>query len=158
MTDQHFWKTKTLREMSPAEWESLCDGCGKCCLVKFNGVDPSELFVTDLHCKMFDAGSCRCSDYANRTRHVPDCVPMTPEIVETTAWLPDSCAYRLVNEGRDLPDWHHLVSGDRGSIHLAGQSCLGRTRNELDVPPAEIRDHVIDWYGRPARRRRKKWW
>ena len=98
-----FWKTKTLEEMSPEEWESLCDGCGKCCIVKLEDEDTGALVYTRLHCKLLDGSTCQCSDYANRRQHVPDCVQLTPVIVEQVDWLPRTCAYRLIDEGKPLP-------------------------------------------------------
>jgi uncharacterized cysteine cluster protein YcgN (CxxCxxCC family) len=127
MTELPFWKTKTLRQMSDAEWESLCDGCGKCCLVKLEDEETNELFITRLHCKLFDTKTCQCSNYPERKKHVPICVKLTPEIVETVDWLPQTCAYRLVHEGKDLRDWHHLISGDRETIHREGWSCRNKT-------------------------------
>ena len=122
LEDLPFWKTKTLEEMSEAEWESLCDGCGKCCLSKLEDEDTGEIHFTSVGCRLFDAGTCRCSDYANRLTRVSDCVGLTPANVRTISWLPSTCAYRLVAEGRDLFAWHPLVSGDRESVHRAGVS------------------------------------
>jgi len=131
-----FWKTKTLAEMSEAEWESLCDGCGKCCLVGLEDEDTGEIYLTDVACKLFDAGACRCSDYANRQKRVHDCVKLTPENVPELNWLPKTCAYRLVHEKRDLFWWHPLVSGDPETVHQANVSVRGKTRPEgrLKIP------------------------
>src|SRR3954465_8352962 len=112
--DVPFWRMKTLEEMSNAEWESLCDGCGRCCLNKIEDIDSGDIAWTDVACRLLDGESCRCSDYAKRQRKVPDCVRLTPESVRTLRWLPPSCAYRLVAEGRELYWWHPLVSGDAG--------------------------------------------
>jgi uncharacterized cysteine cluster protein YcgN (CxxCxxCC family) len=125
-----FWRTKTLAEMNPAEWESLCDGCGKCCLIGLEDEETGEIHLTDVACKLFDGGSCRCADYANRKTKVPDCVKLTPENVPTLYWLPKTCAYRLVARGEDLRAWHPLVSGDPDSVHAAGVSVRGKTRKE----------------------------
>src|SRR5690606_1249747 len=140
-----FWKTKTLEEMSPAEWESLCDGCGKCCLAKLEDEDTGEIHWTSVACRLFDAGTCRCKDYENRLATVSDCVRLTPENVRTITWLPSTCAYRLVANGEDLHDWHPLVSGDRRSVHRAGISVRGKvTASESDLADAEdYFDHML---------------
>ncbi|MBV8440210.1 MAG: YcgN family cysteine cluster protein, partial [Hyphomicrobiales bacterium] len=120
--DAPFWRTKTLDEMSASEWESLCDGCGRCCLVKLEDEDDGEIHFTDIGCKLLDAKTCRCLDYKSRHRRVPDCVKLTPQAVRSLSWLPVTCAYRLVAEGKDLFDWHPLVSGSADSVHEAGVS------------------------------------
>lgn len=132
-----FWKTKPLEAMSTAEWESLCDGCGKCCLAKLEDEDSGEILWTSVACRLFDAVSCRCTDYARRLERVPDCVRLTPDNVRRLAWLPATCAYRLVAEGKDLAWWHPLVSGRRESVHEAGISVRGRVEameDRLDTP------------------------
>lgn len=141
-----FWKTKTLEEMSAAEWESLCDGCGKCCLSKLEDEDTGEIYFTTVGCTLFDAKACRCRDYANRQAKVSDCVRLTPENVRTIRWLPSTCAYRLVAEGRDLYPWHHLVSGDRKTIHKAHASVRGRVTASEDemAEPEDYFDHMIE--------------
>ena len=125
-----FWKAKSLAEMSDAEWESLCDGCGKCCLIGLEDEDTGEIHLTDVACKLFDGASCRCGDYANRKSKVPDCVKLTPENVTTLYWLPKTCAYRLVARGEDLRWWHPLISGDPDTVHQANVSVRGKTRKE----------------------------
>ncbi|MCT7374933.1 YcgN family cysteine cluster protein [Chelativorans salis] len=132
-----FWKTKPLEAMSQAEWESLCDGCGKCCLAKLEDEDTGDIHWTSVACRLFDAGTCRCNDYAGRLKRVPDCVRLTPENVRKLTWLPATCAYRLVAEGKDLAWWHPLISGDPETVHEAGISMRGRVRaleDELDAP------------------------
>lgn len=143
---QPFWKTKSLAEMSATEWESLCDGCGKCCLSKLEDEDTGEIHWTSVACRLFDAGTCRCSDYANRLSRVTDCVRLTPGNVRTISWLPATCAYRLVAEGSNLPDWHPLVSGDPQSVHNAGISVKGRiTALEDDLAEVEAYfEHVLE--------------
>jgi uncharacterized protein len=125
-----FWKEKQLREMSPEEWESLCDGCARCCLVKLEDEDTGRIHFTRAACKLLDAGACRCTDYENRTSRVPDCVQLTPDNVGELNWLPSTCAYRLLAEGRDLPWWHPLVSGRPETVEEAGISVKGHTRSE----------------------------
>jgi hypothetical protein len=133
-----FWKTKTLAEMTPAEWESLCDGCGRCCLVKLEDEDTGRIHFTDVACKLFNGETCRCSDYRNRTKKVPDCVKLTPENVGTLNWLPKTCAYRLIDEGKPLAWWHPLVSGRAETVIEAGVSMRGQTVSEENVHPADI--------------------
>ncbi len=141
-----FWKTKSLEEMDSAEWESLCDGCGRCCLVKLQDEDSDAIAYTDIGCKLLNDFTCACRDYPNRQAHVPDCVRLTPEVVRSIGWLPPSCAYRLVAEGRDLYWWHHLVSGDRESVHAAGVSVRGRVAAmEDELPMADYLDHMVRW-------------
>jgi uncharacterized cysteine cluster protein YcgN (CxxCxxCC family) len=130
MAGEPFWRRKALGEMTAAEWESLCDGCGLCCLVRFEDEDTGEIIPTRVHCQLFDPGTCRCTDYANRKRHVPDCIKLTPGNIEALEWMPKSCAYRRLHEGRDLASWHPLVSGDPESVHRAGVSVRGQTINE----------------------------
>lgn len=140
-----FWKTRSLSQLTTEEWESLCDGCGKCCLLKLEDEDSGDIAYTRLHCRLFDANTCRCADYANRKAIVPDCVQLTPDAVADLKWMPSTCAYRLVDEGKDLPPWHHLVCGDRNAIHKAGKSVLGKTVSEDHVFEEDQADWIIDW-------------
>ncbi len=139
MTDapDPFWRSKRLEEMSPAEWESLCDGCGLCCLIRLEDEDTGEILATRVHCRLFDAGTCRCTGYAGRKAVVPDCIKLTPGNIEALSWMPKSCAYKRVHEGRGLADWHPLVSGDPESVHRAGVSVRGRTVSETALEEAE---------------------
>lgn len=132
-----FWETKTLREMNPREWESLCDGCGLCCLVRFEDEDSEEIIPTRVHCRLFDGQSCTCTDYVNRKEYVPDCIKLTPGNIEQLKWMPLSCAYRRLDEGKPLPAWHPLVTGDPESVHKAGVSIRGQTINEDDLDEPE---------------------
>jgi uncharacterized cysteine cluster protein YcgN (CxxCxxCC family) len=140
-----FWKTKTLKQMSRGEWESLCDGCGRCCLHKLRDEDTEELAWTTVACRLLDTQSCQCKDYPNRRDHVPDCVKLTPKKLAAIDWLPPSCAYRLVAEGRDLPAWHPLVSGDPETVHSSGASVRGRAVPERQA--RDIEEHVAEWPG-----------
>lgn len=140
-----FWKTKSLATMSRAEWESLCDGCGRCCLHKLRDEDTEELAWTEVACRLLDTESCRCRDYPNRRAHVPDCVKLTPKRLARIDWLPPSCAYRLVAEGRDLPEWHPLVSGRPETVHESGASVRGRAVPERRA--RDLEDHVVAWPG-----------
>ncbi len=140
-----FWKAKTLGEMSEAEWESLCDGCGKCCTISLEDADTGELYRTDVSCKLFDGATCQCSDYANRKQFVPDCVKLTPKIVPKLDWLPPTCAYRLVAEKRDLYWWHPLVSGDRNTVHTARASVRNQTRLEGRLKVPGLMKRIIKW-------------
>ncbi|WP_237213867.1 YcgN family cysteine cluster protein [Falsiroseomonas oryziterrae] len=144
-----FWRSKTLGEMTRAEWESLCDGCARCCLHKLRDEDTNELGWTDVACRLLDTQSCRCSDYANRKARVPDCVKLTPKRVAEIDWLPPTCAYRLLAEGRDLPWWHPLVSGRPETVHEAGVSVRGKARPEREAGALE--DHIVSWPGRIPR-------
>jgi uncharacterized cysteine cluster protein YcgN (CxxCxxCC family) len=144
-----FWKRKTLEQMTPAEWESLCDGCGRCCLNKLEEEDTGKLYFTDVACKLLDHGSCRCSSYKTRFKKVPDCVSLTPKEVRAIDWLPPTCAYDLLAKGKDLYWWHPLVSGDPDTVHTAGVSVRGRVgASEADVPDAELENWIVKWPGK----------
>lgn len=132
-----FWKTKTLSEMNPQEWESICDGCGLCCLVRFEDEDTGKVIPTRVHCKLFDTLKCTCTDYANRKEQVPDCIKLTPNNIETLEWMPKSCGYRRLHEGRDLAWWHPLVSGSSETVHQAGVSVRRQTVSENAFAEAE---------------------
>lgn len=144
-----FWRTTPFADMTRAQWESLCDGCAKCCLVKLQDEDtdpdaPDATEYTNIACRLLDLGTCRCSDYENRARRVPDCVVLTPRNLPRVAnWLPGTCAYRLLHEGRELPWWHPLVSGEEGSVSRAGVSLAGRMIPEEAVGPDDYEDHII---------------
>jgi uncharacterized cysteine cluster protein YcgN (CxxCxxCC family) len=137
-----FWELP-LAELNRAEWEALCDGCGRCCLHKIEDADTGEISGTNVACKLLDTGTARCTDYKNRKAYVPDCLRLTLKIVNDVEWLPDSCAYRLRADGKPLPQWHYLVSGDREDVVRAGVSVIGRVVSETEAGPIE--HHLVDW-------------
>jgi uncharacterized cysteine cluster protein YcgN (CxxCxxCC family) len=133
--------------MSQSQWESLCDGCGRCCLNKLEDEDTGEIHLTRLACALLDLKTCRCSDYPNRREKMPDCVQIDPAKARTLPWLPPTCAYRLVAEGKDLPEWHPLISGDPGTVHAAGISVRGVARSEKGVKAEAFWKYIIKDYG-----------
>lgn len=142
-----FWKTKTLHEMDEQEWDALCDGCAKCCLVKLEDEETNEVFYTDIACRLLDCETCRCTDYPKRLEKVAGCAKITPDNIANLFWLPQSCAYRLVYEGQDLPDWHHLVCKDDSKRH-EGHSIQGRCISENDFyaeAGADVNERLVDW-------------
>ncbi|WP_271200167.1 YcgN family cysteine cluster protein [Methylopila turkensis] len=141
-----FWRVKRLAEMTAPEWESLCDGCGRCCLLKLQDEDTDRIAYVDVSCRLFDRDTCRCSDYPRRAEKVPDCVTLTPGVVEQIGWLPPTCAYRLIEEGKDLPWWHPLVSGDPATVHAAGVSVRGKVFcSETEIAEEDLQDRMVSW-------------
>ena len=140
-----FWKLYTLQELNPAEWEALCDGCGLCCLVKLEDDETNEVAYTKVACKLLDCQTAGCRDYANRLQHVPDCIQLTSEKLESIHWLPSSCAYRRRAEGKNLPAWHYLNTGSRDNIVKARKSAAGRVISEEEVDPEQIEDYIVRW-------------
>jgi len=130
---EQFWKRKSLAEMSQGEWESLCDGCGLCCMHKVEDEDSGELFYTNLACRLLDLDTCRCTDYGNRAKKVADCLVLSADEPDAYEWLPASCAYRVLAHGDDLPEWHPLKTGDPNSVHDAGISVCGKVVSENDT-------------------------
>ncbi|MEN0000081.1 MAG: YcgN family cysteine cluster protein [Pseudomonadota bacterium] len=145
-TSDRFWETKSLKDMTQPEWEALCDGCGQCCMAKLIDDDTDELHYTTVACRLFDTSSCRCSDYENRQALVDDCVRLTPDNVGELAWLPQTCAYRLIHEGKPLFDWHPHISGTPSSVIEAGISVFGKvTAMEQDIAhEGEYLDHLVE--------------
>ena len=144
--DSRFWETKTLEEMSSEEWEALCDGCAKCCLNKIEDIDTGNIYYTNVACRLLDLKTCRCKDYLYRAASVPDCLQLTPAMVHEINWLPESCAYRRLAEGRGLAWWHPLVSGDPNTVHRMGRSVMGKVVAEGDVDMDDLEDMVVDWF------------
>lgn len=141
-----FWLETSMEQMSSTQWESLCDGCGKCCRMQFIGEDEEVLMQTDVVCHLLDQHSLQCSDYSNRTTLVPDCVQITPDNIKEFYWLPDSCGYRCIAAGKDLPEWHHLNSGSRETIHQTSNSVRGKVVGEHELEEGEeIDDRIISW-------------
>lgn len=140
-----FWETTPLEEMSRAEWEALCDGCGRCCLLKLEDEETGELAFTNVICNFFDEAACNCSDYARRHVNVPSCIPLDADNVHEISWLPVTCAYRLLAEGEPLYWWHHLLSGSRDTIHQAGISVKGRVVKEANVPEDALEYYIVTW-------------
>ena len=138
-----FWH-KPLKEMTPAEWESLCDGCGLCCQLKEQDLE-GHVAYTSVACRLLDLTTCRCSNYPERVKHVPDCVVLSSENLEDLTWMPRTCAYRRLAEGRSLARWHPLVSGTRESVHRAGISIRGRAVPESTIAAGDVEEHVIRW-------------
>ena len=142
---KRFWETVPMEAMSDAEWEALCDGCGKCCLNKLEDEDTGEVALTRIACRLLDDETCRCSQYPIRHQFVPECIVLRPSTIEEHLyWLPQTCAYRLVHEGRPLYDWHPLISGNPDSVHHAGVSMRGRTLPEFEIPEEDWEDHIIE--------------
>lgn len=142
---QPFWKTKSLTEMTHGEWESLCDGCGRCCLNKFENEDTGKIYYTDVACKLLNLDTCRCSNYQQRTKIVKDCLVITPTNLPSMNCLPATCAYRLLHEGRDLYSWHPLISGNKQSVNEAGISVYGRVVSEIGMSDEDMEDRIVKW-------------
>lgn len=140
-----FWEKVPLKKLSPQEWEALCDGCGKCCLNKLEDPDTGEVALTRIACRLLDDESCHCSQYDIRKHIVPECIVMTPGNIESHAyWMPETCAYRLLWQGKKLYDWHPLISGDPATVHAAGVSVKGITIPEFEIAEEEWEDHIIE--------------
>ncbi len=139
-----FWETKTLEQMSPDEWESLCDGCGLCCLVKIEDEDSGDIYNTSVSCHLLDIEHCRCRDYMNRLSKVPACAQLNLSNLPAMGWLPETCAYKRLYAGKDLPAWHPLLTTDKQSVHDAGVSVKWFAQSEEYVHPDQLADFIID--------------
>ncbi len=145
MLTSGFWENKTLDEMNEQEWEALCDGCGRCCLFKIIDEDSEETHYTNVVCEYHDNDACCCTQYEDRSLLVPDCIKVTADVARTEKWLPDTCAYRLLAEGKPLYDWHPLVSGNPNSVHEAGMTITDKVVSEKYVHPDELSEHLVHW-------------
>lgn len=140
----HFWKGRDLSSLTRAEWEALCDGCGWCCLFKLEDVDTREVAYTRVACRLLNLKTCRCMDYEDRLRIVPSCIQITPENILKLTWLPETCAYRRLALGQDLPEWHYLLTGSPRSVHLAHASALGKAISEYGVDVEHLEDYILE--------------
>lgn len=146
MSDQRFWETKRLDEMTHDEWEAICDGCARCCLVKLEDEDDGTVYYTDVACALLDLQVCRCGDYANRISRVPSCLTLSPSRLDDLWMMPTTCSYRRLAEGKQLPSWHHLIAGDAAEIHERGWSIRDRAISEQEIPAdADLEDRLVDW-------------
>jgi uncharacterized cysteine cluster protein YcgN (CxxCxxCC family) len=144
VTAPPFWKTKSFDDFSPAEWESLCDSCGWCCVIRFQDADTDEIYLTDLVCRLSENRTCRCTAYPRRHELEPNCIQLTPDLARKLTWLPETCAYRRLATGGDLPAWHYLVCGDPKAVHRAGASIRGKVVSAEDLSDEEMAEHIID--------------
>lgn len=142
---EKFWEEKSLSEMTTEEWESLCDGCGRCCLNKLEDEDSGEIYFTNVACRLFDNDKCACSDYANRMNSMPDCMILSSDNVEALAVMPSTCAYSLLWRKKPLPDWHPLVSGNKQSVIDAGMTVSGKVVSEEHIHFEQLPEHLINW-------------
>lgn len=145
MTDKAFWKAKSMQKFSSSEWESICDGCGRCCLQKLEDEDSGEVYYTDVVCRYFDEAKCQCTEYDKRSVLVPRCVKLNYEDIERFHWLPSTCSYKVLHDTGELPKWHPLVTGDSDSVHKAGISIRGKVISETDIDEELWEEQVINW-------------
>ncbi len=144
-SETFFWKDKSIEEMNIKEWESLCDRCGRCCVRKLENTDTGDIFYTNVSCSLLDIGNCNCLDYENRKRIMPDCLSILPHNIKDYKWLPLTCAYRLLSEGKALKWWHPLLTGNPETVHEAGISVRNRLVSEDLVLSGQIEDHIVEW-------------
>ena len=145
MLRERFWEHHALEALTREEWEALCDGCGRCCLLKLEDEDDGAVYFTDLACRYLDGHDCHCTAYGERFERVPDCLRITPALARSCDWLPHTCAYRRLARGQGLPAWHPLLTGDAESVHRAGVSVRGRTRSETEVAEEAYEEHIVRW-------------
>lgn len=141
----NFWETKQLSEMTTDEWESLCDGCGRCCLNKLEDEDSDEIYFTNVSCKLLDLEKCCCTDYENRKVSMPDCMILSVNNQAALEVMPSTCAYRLLDAGKPLPDWHPLITGRQESVAEAGMSIVGKAVSEEYIHYTQFPEHLINW-------------
>ena len=151
-----FWENLPLEELNREEWEALCDGCGLCCLVKLEEEESRHIYFTNLTCSLLDGQTCRCSEYENRYKKMPDCRAITPQSLRQIEWLPPTCAYRLREQGQPLFDWHPLISGNEESVHEAGISTRGWTISEEGIELEDYEDYLLEQPFAPYRNKIKK--
>lgn len=140
-----FWQNYPLEQLTTDEWEALCDGCGLCCLVKLEDDESHKVYYTKVACKLLDCSTGFCSDYANRGKYVPDCIKISMKNIRYLTWLPPSCAYKRLAEGKKLPSWHYLISGSRQTVIDAKKSVAGRCISELEVREQDVEDYIVRW-------------
>ena len=140
-----FWETKNLIDMNENEWESLCDKCGKCCVIKLEDFDTQEVHYTNVSCKLLCEKSASCKDYENRKSIVPDCIILSPDNLKDLKWMPETCAYKLLDEGKNLPYWHPLLSGNDKEIVNSGNSVKNRVTNENEIKIKDLPDYIFNW-------------
>ena len=148
--EKPFWRVKKMKDMNKQEWESLCDNCGKCCCIRLEDEETGDIYITDVACKLFDAETCKCTSYASRSEKVSDCVKLTKDNIDKLQWMPRTCAYRLISEGKELPYYHHLVSGSSSTIHDEGMSVKNEVVSETIVSEDEQIKRIVIWPGEPS--------
>ena len=145
MLEKEFWKNKKLSEFSIEEWELLCDRCGKCCLVKLENIDTSEIHYTNVSCKLLCTKTAKCTNYKNRKKIVKECVVLNKENIEKLKWMPKTCSYRLINDGKDLPEWHHLISGNIEKMVQENICVRNKVTSEKKIRKKDIINYIYDW-------------
>ncbi|MBV1908955.1 MAG: YcgN family cysteine cluster protein [Kangiellaceae bacterium] len=142
--ENRFWENTPFDELNPKQWEQICDGCAQCCAHKLQDDETDEIFLTNIVCQHLDMKKCQCSVYGNRHVHVPDCIKITPENANRLNWIPDTCGYRLLANGKPLPEWHPLVTGEQESTHLSNMSVTGKVISETDIDIDELEDYLVE--------------